>query len=269
MTKQGGTAVRSARRARPLFWIWVTLIGAALLAGWWASAAHWLDWRVLAKSAYGLRALAADHLALFIVLFSGGFIAAAILLWPAQLWLIVLAGFVFGLPAAFVVVWTAAMVGAVAVHRLATLSLGDAYGRRHSRVLQTLQLEFGRDPLLYMLVLRWLPISPYAVANVVPPLLGAPLAPFLAVATIGVLPDVVVYSLVGATLATALDPETPLDLGAATAAFLPMLIAIGAAPICWLVARRLLRRHGLARAAALEAAINGNRPAGRSSDGTG
>jgi uncharacterized membrane protein YdjX (TVP38/TMEM64 family) len=239
----GGAGDQDARRARRRSRRWLLAWGVGALvvavASWRLSAAGWISWAGVEAGKAQLDHLVGAHPLAAPALFVAAYVATALVLCPAQLWLIILGAFLFGLGEGMGLSWLGAMIGAAAVFLAGRRILRDAYSRQVGSFAERARTEFDRDSPLYMLALRWLPVSPYFVANTVPALLGARLAPYLAVAAVGVLPDVITYSVVGeafAGLTRLKDPGDPFQM---VRMVTPVVFVIGTAPIVVIVGKRL------------------------------
>jgi uncharacterized membrane protein YdjX (TVP38/TMEM64 family) len=223
---------------------------------------HWdgVPWRSIAKVASSAQALATAHPIVTGLAFAILYVVSALALFPAQLWVIVVGGFLFGLVLGGIASWCCAMLGAVAVFVAARTVFGLAYMRTAGPLTARIAAEFERDPTLIMLSLRWLPVSPYALANVAPPLLGAAFAPFMCIAAIGILPDIVTYSIVGATLRRFANMDHAPRLNELTSKIGPLLVLVGAAPVAAMLLRRLLGLSGSGAIASIEGKLTSTPP---------
>lgn len=233
---------------RPRVGRWAAIAGWALLAAaaaaglMWAAQAHLLTQQALVAHASALDGLVRAHFIAAALLYVAVYVVAALLLCPAQLWVIVTGALTFGLADGLALSWTGAMLGALAVFVAARRAFAGHYSRRMGPVAEAVRAEFERSGVLYMLALRWLPVSPYCVANAAPPLLGARLGPFMLVAAVGVLPDVITYSAVGAAIRAIVEAGRGGDAFALVREVAPALFAIGFSPLVALAATRIAAR---------------------------
>jgi uncharacterized membrane protein YdjX (TVP38/TMEM64 family) len=221
---------------------WALLVAGAAAALVWAGEDGLLTQQALVAHAAALDALVRAHFLAAAILYIAVYVAAALLLCPAQLWVIVTGALTFGLADGLVLSWIGAMAGALAVFVAAKRAFAGHYSRRMGPVVEAVRAEFERSGMLYMLALRWLPVSPYCVANAAPPLLGARLGPFMLVAAVGVLPDVITYSAVGAAIRGVVQVGRGGDAFALVREVAPALFAIGFSPLVALAATRIAAR---------------------------
>ena len=237
-----------------ILWLMLAVLTGALVfaLGHW----HWVSWNEIARYRGTAQNFAARHRIAASAIFALAYVAGALMLFPAQLWVIVVGAFLFGFWEGALTSWVCAMLGAATVFAAARTVFGPAYLKSVGAVTARISAEFARDPILIMLSLRWLPVSPYALANAAPPLMGAAFAPYLWIASIGILPDIVTYSLVGATLRGLADLEHPPSLSGLTANIAPILVVVGAAPVMALILRRILSAHGSSLVAEVQAKLS-------------
>lgn len=108
-----------------------------------------------------------------------------------------LGGFLFGpwLGAALSVI--GATIGAIAVFLAARTAFRDLFRARAGKMLARLEAGFARDDFAYLLFLRFVPVFPFWLVNVVPALLGMALGRYALATLIGVIPGSLVYAGLG------------------------------------------------------------------------
>jgi uncharacterized membrane protein YdjX (TVP38/TMEM64 family) len=132
-----------------------------------------------------------------VVLFTAAYVAAAITLAPAFV-LTFAAGAIFGLWRGTLIVFFAALLGAVAVYGLAApLAHGRIMRRleRDARVAAIRRAVVG-DALWVMFLLRLSPLVPYVLLNYALALSGVRFKDFV-LATVGMLPAIIMYAYYG------------------------------------------------------------------------
>jgi len=173
------------------------------------------------------------------------FLVMSLLLFPAQLWVILIGAVLLGFERGFAASWLAACLSAALVFLLARSALGGVYRRHAQRYLDRVEAAFQRDQFLYMLMLRFIPVCPYCVANVLPAVLGANFWRYLLATAIGVIPYIGVYSFAGARAAAILDPDRPPDLASISADLIPVLAAFAALPLLAIIVRSMSKRRAV------------------------
>jgi uncharacterized membrane protein YdjX (TVP38/TMEM64 family) len=179
-----------------------------------SSRARWSAGRIVALIVF-VAAIALSHGVAAALIFMAIYVAAVALSLPGAVWLSIAGGFLFGpvLGTAFNVV--AATIGATIVFLLARYVVGDVLRARAGPALQAMEQGFRANALSYLLVLRFVPLFPFFLVNLVPAFLGVPLAIFVVGTFFGIIPGALVYTLVGAGLGDALAAGAEINPGAA------------------------------------------------------
>ena len=114
-------------------------------------------------------------------------------------------GFLFGAGWGTVYIVISATLGATILFLIAKTALGDPLRARAGAWLQKMEAGFRTNALSYLLVLRFVPLFPFFVVNLVPAFLGVPLSTFVLGTVIGIIPGTFVYASVGAGLGSIFD----------------------------------------------------------------
>lgn len=132
---------------------------------------------------------------------------------PGGLFLTIGGGFLFGtwLGGSFVVV--GATLGATVVFLAARTALGDILRAKAGPALQKMEAGFRENELNYLLVLRFIPIFPFWLVNLVPAFLGVSLRNYMIGTFFGIIPGTFVYTSVGSGLGAIFDANETPDLG--------------------------------------------------------
>ena len=223
--------------------IWLVLAGLFVAGGYLAFEQGLLTWMNVATAVSVARELVAANLVLALLAYLCLFVGASLLLFPAQLWIIALGGILFDFAVGAAASWTAAVISSVLVFLLARSTLGEFYRKRANRYLERLGAAFQEDQMFYMLTLRFIPVCPYCIANVIPAMLGAGLRRYILTTMLGVAPYVTVYSLAGSKGGDLLDPNFQLELNHVAQELLPVMLGFAALPLIALAARRFLIRR--------------------------
>lgn len=141
--------------------------------------------------AYGISAL---------VLYALAYALIVTLSVPGGALMTVTGGFLFGVLATAVAVVIGATAGATALFLIAKTALGDPLRAKAAPWLKKLEAGFQENEFTYLLVLRLIPLFPFFVVNLVPAFLGVGVRIYVLATFIGIIPGVIVFSLVGAGL---------------------------------------------------------------------
>lgn len=119
---------------------------------------------------------------------------------PGGALMTVIGGFFFGVPATAVAVVIGATAGATALFLIAKTAVGDPLRAKAAPWLKKLEAGFQENEFTYLLVLRLIPLFPFFVVNLVPAFLGVSVRTYILATLIGIVPGVIIFSLVGAGL---------------------------------------------------------------------
>jgi uncharacterized membrane protein YdjX (TVP38/TMEM64 family) len=133
---------------------------------------------------------------------------------PGGLVLTLAGGFLFGtvLAASYVVV--GATLGATAIFLAVKTAFGELLRERAGPFLQKMEAGFRENELIYMLVLRLIPLFPFWLVNIVPGFLGVSLRNYVLGTFFGIMPGTLVFASVGSGIGQILedfDPDNPPD----------------------------------------------------------
>jgi uncharacterized membrane protein YdjX (TVP38/TMEM64 family) len=185
-----------------------------------------------------------------VVLFIAAYVVAAITLAPAFI-LTFAAGAIFGLWRGTMVVFLAALLGAMAVYGLAApLARGRLMRRleRDPRVAAIRKAVVG-DALWVMFLLRLSPLVPYVLLNYALALSGVKFKDFV-LATVGMLPAIVMYAYYGkivgdvAKLAAGVSPPRGIEYW--TVVGVGLVATIAATSMITRAARRAMEQQRIA-----------------------
>ncbi len=223
--------------------IWLLIAISASGALYYAASTGLLSWSTLVEARTALNDLVAQSPILAVALYVGVFVTLSLVLFPAQLWIILVGGILFGFAGGFAITWFAAVFSSMIVYFVSKGTLGALYRRRAGKYLERVAEIFRLDQFWYMLTLRFVPICPYCIANIIPAMLGARPTPYLISTMIGVTPYIAVYSFAGAQAGSMLAIGEPPNLAETARLIIPVLAAFAALPILAIVARSASRRR--------------------------
>jgi uncharacterized membrane protein YdjX (TVP38/TMEM64 family) len=231
------------KRGAPWVLIAWAVAALAIIGGvTWATSTGALTWSMAVDAREAAVGFVAGYHVLAYAAYILLFVAIALTLFPAQLWIIIFGAMLFGFWPALIVSWAAAVLSAVAVFVAGRTLLADRYRAASAKYLARVQQEFSKDQLIWMLAVRFIPVVPYCISNVAPAFLGARFTPFLIAAMIGVIPYVSAYSFAGAKAAEVLDRDAPPDVASLAADMFPVMLAVAALPLLALAVRRLTKK---------------------------
>ncbi|MSO93300.1 MAG: TVP38/TMEM64 family protein [Rhodospirillales bacterium] len=137
---------------------------------------------------------------------------AIVLLPPTGAFMTVVGGFLFGPAGGTFYSVIGATCGATALFLIARHVLGDRLRRRAGPALRGIQDGFQESELIYMFVLRLIPLFPFWLVNIAPAFLGVRLRTFVIGTFFGIIPGGFVFALFGAGIGSILDSSQDVSL---------------------------------------------------------
>ncbi|WP_084420155.1 TVP38/TMEM64 family protein [Henriciella litoralis] len=205
----------------------VYLIAAGLGTAWYIGLFDYLSIETLQRQNETLQAFVTENLLLAIAAYIAIYALATLFMLPGALWITVAGGLLFGLIGGTLATVTGATLGASLLFFAAKTSLGKILGEKAGGFVKKMEAGFKENSISYMFALRLLPLVPFPVANIAPALLGARYRNFLLTTALGIIPGVLAYTWIGASLGATFDAgETQSLLGAVTN-FIPAFVALG------------------------------------------
>ncbi len=122
----------------------------------------------------------------------------------------IIGGFLFGFWFGALYSLVGATLGATGVFLLARYGL-HALTRHAGPYVRRFEAGFRSDAFSYLVVLRLVPLVPFAVVNIVPASVGVPVRTFVLATLLGIVPSTLIYAGLGNGLGTLGGGESPLD----------------------------------------------------------
>lgn len=189
------------------------ILAAGLAAFFLFDLHHLVSPEALKQHREALRAWVSDFGIWSVVLFGIVYAAAAAFSIPAGAVLTIAGGFLFGPFVATLCVVVAATTGATAVFLAARHAFAETLRARTGPAIRRIEEGFNENGMSYMLILRLVPLFPFALINLAPAFLGVPLRTFVIGTFFGIIPGSFVYALVGDGAGAVFDRGGNLDLG--------------------------------------------------------
>lgn len=146
-------------------------------------------------------------------LFSIIYTTAVVLSIPGAVFLTLLGGFLFGIIGGTFLVVISATLGASILFFAVQSALGEALAKRASGWVKRLRAGFQENAFSYLLMLRFVPLFPFWVVNIVPAILGMKPLHFILATFIGIIPGTLVFVSVGSGLGEVLATNQSPNLG--------------------------------------------------------
>jgi uncharacterized membrane protein YdjX (TVP38/TMEM64 family) len=185
----------TARRFLPLFAL-VAAMALVFSMGWHKH----LTLDGIAANRDALQSVIANNYVVAVLGYIGLYAAAVALSVPGASAMTLAGGLLFGWFFGGLWAITGATIGATAIFLIARTAFGETLRAKAGPWIARLQDGFNEDATSYMLFLRLVPAFPFFVVNLVPALLGVPLATYVITTFIGIIPGTFAFASVGAGL---------------------------------------------------------------------
>ena len=203
-TKAGGL---SLRRLAPL-----AAIATAILLIFALDFDQYLSFETLEQNRHALLEWRDRNGITAVLIFIISYVVAVALSIPGAIWLTISGGFLFGTLFGTLYAVVAATVGAALVFIAARYALADYLSSKAGPTIRKMEGGFRRNALSYLLFLRFTPVFPFWLVNLVPAFLGVRLSTFIVGTFFGIIPLTAVYASVGNGLGAVIDAGESPDL---------------------------------------------------------
>jgi uncharacterized membrane protein YdjX (TVP38/TMEM64 family) len=180
------------RRGAPLL-----IIAAIAVTFWFSGVTRVVSLESLIASREAVVQWVGQHLALAMLAFFLTYLALAALCVPGVVFMTVVSGFLFGVPAGVFLSALAATTGGTILFLIARTSFGNMLCERAGPRLSRLRRDFHADAASYMLFLRLTPAIPFWLVNLASALLGVELATFIWTTFLGIMPATFAFAFAG------------------------------------------------------------------------
>ncbi|WP_300379924.1 VTT domain-containing protein [Henriciella sp.] len=223
--------------------IWIRLwpvyiIAAGLIAAWQFGLFQYLSLETLQEQNTALQSFVDEHLLLAIIAYVVIYAAATAFMIPGALWITIAGGLGFGLIGGSLATVTGATLGASILFLAAKTSIGKTLQERAGKFVKRMESGFKENAISYMFALRLLPAIPFPVANIAPALLGAKFRDYVLTTALGIIPGVVAYTWIGASLGMTFDAGDTESLFDVVKNFVPAFIALAVVALLPVIYRK-------------------------------
>lgn len=176
----------------------VYIIAIGLIAAWRFGLFKQFSEQGLRNFYESQQAFIADNFALSVGIYVVVYALATLFMIPGALWITIAGGLIFGLAVGVPATVVGATLGASMLFFASKTSVGTALRRLAGPYVEKVSKEFNESPLSYMFAIRFFPVMPFPVANILPAVLGAKYRDYLLTTALGIIPGVIAYCWVGA-----------------------------------------------------------------------
>lgn len=146
------------------------------------------------------------------VLFVLVYAAAIAISLPGAIWLTIASGFLFGTLQGGLLVVFAATLGATIIFLAARYAFADFFHAKVRGLLKQVEEGFRKDAVSYLLFLRFVPVFPFWLVNLVPAFLGVSLPAYVIATFFGIIPGTMVFASLGSGIGHLIDQGSSPDL---------------------------------------------------------
>lgn len=159
------------------------------------------------------------------IIFCFSYIISVAFSFPGAILLTLLGGFLFGIFFGSVFVILSATIGACLIFLATKTAFGNILEKKAGPFVKKFEKGFQENAVSYLLILRFVPLFPFWLINIVPALFNIRLRVFFITTFLGIIPGSVVYVSVGNGLGELFDKnQTPnLSIIFEPAILLPMI----------------------------------------------
>ncbi len=144
-----------------------------------------------------LKAFVADNYILAIAGFIGIYAILVAISVPGAGFLSIFAGFLFGLTIGTPIVIIAATLGATVLFLVVRSAFGTGLAAKAGPYMEKFEKGLKENELSYLFILRLVPLFPFFIVNIVPPLFDVKLRNYVLTTILGIIPGSFVYVSVG------------------------------------------------------------------------
>ena len=198
------------KRAMPL-----VLVAALLFIGWFNNLHELFSLSSLIQNRTYLGQIVSDNYVFAIFAYVALYILLVGISFPGASFVTIAGGLFFGGFAGGLLTVIGATLGAVVIFLIARSSFGDVLEKKAGPFISKMLDGFKEDQFLYLLSLRFTPIFPFWVVNIVPALLNVKVLPYAAATFLGIIPGTFAYAYIGSGLDSIIDAQQQANPGCA------------------------------------------------------
>lgn len=173
----------------------------------YSSVGNLLTFANLQRHRDDLQLFVQQRYGLSVLIFIFGYVLVTGFSIPGGTVLTLAGGFLFGTAAATLYVNLGATGGATLAFLSARYLIGDRFQERYQQQLATFNGELDKHGPRYLLTLRFIPLFPFFLINVLAGITKIPLKTFLWTTSLGILPGTAVYAFAGREIGSIHSPK--------------------------------------------------------------
>lgn len=192
----------------------------------------YLDFEYLKKNLQEIQNLYSTNPFWVLTIFTGAFLFLTSLAIPGSIVLTILSGAIFGTFNGVVIVSMSGTIGATLSFLISRYLLKEHFEEKFHHQFNVLNKNLKRDGTLYLFVLRFIPVSPFVVINLIAGLTNLNIWTFIWTTFLGMIPGNIIYVYAGKKMG---EMDSPADI--MSPSFILSLTLLGILP---LVAQKFL-----------------------------
>lgn len=190
----------------------VVVIATGVVAYFAFGLHHYMSFATLSEHRGELVAWVGVHRLLAMAMFFAGYVLIIAFSLPIGALGTLLGGFLFGTVLGTMLSVTAATIGATIVFLAARGAFADVLRARAGKWFERMEEGLERNAFSYMLFLRFVPVFPFWLLNIVPAFFRVKTRTFVVTTFLGIIPGTAVYAGIGAGLDMVFDQGRVPDL---------------------------------------------------------
>jgi uncharacterized membrane protein YdjX (TVP38/TMEM64 family) len=184
-----------------------TLLVAAIVLAYLAGIHRYLTFENLVAHKAMLQEYVRGHYLLSLAGFVVLYVIVVALSIPGAVILSLSSGFLFGTALGVILNNAGATTGAICIFFITRHLIGNWLQTKYESQLSKFNNEFARNGSHYLLTLRFIPVFPFFLVNILAGLTKVPFKTFLWTTCLGILPGCIVYTFMGSQLSTIQSPK--------------------------------------------------------------
>lgn len=194
-------------------WIPLSLLLLGLIVFFSLGFYRYLSFDSLQQHHQILQQWTAQHYLLVVSIYILIYIIAVAISVPGAIFLTLAGGFLFGIIGGMLYVIFSATIGATLLFLAVQTALGDKLKSKAGSWIVKMEKGFQENAFYYLLILRFIPIFPFWVVNIVSALFRVRLTTFITATFFGIIPGSLVYVSIGSGLSSLFANNQTPNLG--------------------------------------------------------
>jgi len=175
---------------------------------------HYFSFEAVKKYHQTLKGFVAIHPLATAFLYILIYITATTLSIPGAIFFTLLGGYLFPQPLSTLYAVFSATCGAMLIFLAARTALKEVLKKKAAPFFKKMEKGFQKNAASYLLFLRFVPLFPFWLVNIVPAFFNVPLKTYVWTTLVGITPASIVFTLAGGGLEKVFENEAPFSISA-------------------------------------------------------